>query len=85
MPIKDNFQSLLILFKVAKALEIETLRELLAASIASYFRLRSMEDVRKEFGIVEYAPLITIDPAMLDVEKRFNWVFNENEKAKMEL
>ncbi len=44
-----------------------------------------MEDVKKEFGIIEYAPLITIDPAMMDVEKRFSWAFNENEKAKMEL
>ena len=75
----------MILFKVAKALEIETLRELLAATIASYFRQRSMDDVKKEFGIIEYAPLITIDPAMMDVEKRFSWAFNENEKAKMEL
>ena len=75
----------MILFKVAKALEIETLRELLAATIASYFRQRSMDDVKKEFGIVDYAPLITIDPVMMDVEKRFSWVFNENDKAKMEL
>ena len=73
------------MFKVAKAFEIEPLRELLAASIASYFRQRSMDDVKKEFGITEYSPLITIDPAMMDVEKRFNWAFNENEKARLEL
>ena len=66
---------------MSKALEIECLKQLIAATIASFFRRRCYEDVRIELNFNDNEP---IDPAMIDVEKRFNWVYNEQEKSKME-
>ena len=50
-PMKDDFASLLSLFKLAKALEMTTLYQLMAASIASFFRRRSLDDVRKDMNL----------------------------------
>ncbi len=51
MPIKNNFDSLLIMFKLAKELEIEPLRQLMAAAIASFFRLRCMDDIKVDLDL----------------------------------
>ena len=51
LPMKDDFASLLSLFKLAKVLEMPTLYQLMAASIASFFRRRSFDDVRKDLSL----------------------------------
>ena len=50
-PIKDDFPSLLALFKLAKILEIEPLYQLCAAAQASFFRRRCLEDVRRDLNL----------------------------------
>ncbi len=51
LPYLDSFDSLLSLFKVAKAMQIDSLYQLCAAAIACFFRQRCMEDIRKELCI----------------------------------
>ena len=79
-PMRDNLEELLAVFKVAKAMKIEALFQLMAASIACWFRTRCMDDVKKEWGGNELH-----DVGQTEVEKKFGWVFNEFEKAKEEL
>ena len=47
----DNFEELMTLFKVAKVLKIEELYQIMAASIASFFRRRCLDDVKKDLNI----------------------------------
>ena len=39
------------MFQVAKILEIEALRELIAATMASFFRRRDMDDVKRDLDV----------------------------------
>ncbi|CDW72902.1 UNKNOWN [Stylonychia lemnae] len=48
LPYINNFDDLITLFKLAKQMQIKALYELCAASIASYFRNRSFEDIKRE-------------------------------------
>ena len=83
-PMKDDFASLLSLFKLAKVLEMTTLYQLMAASIASFFRRRSLDDVRKDLNLSSSASHLTIEGGD-EAERRFSWAFDEIQKSKQEL
>ena len=83
-PMKEDFASLLSLFKVAKALEMTSLYHLMAASIASFFRRRSFDDVRKDLNLSSSVSQQTIEGGD-DAERRFSWAFDEIQKSKQEL
>ena len=48
--LKDDFPALLVLYKAAKTMDMECLKQLVAAAIASFFRRRCYEDVKNELG-----------------------------------
>ncbi len=69
----------MILFKLGKALKIEALYELMAASLASFFRCRCYEDVKKDLNFTNDSSQVSHES---DTERKFSWLFNEMEKMK---
>ena len=49
--IQDNFSELLSMFKLSKELGAESLRQLFAATLASFFRRRCLDDVKKDLNL----------------------------------
>ena len=50
-PHLSSFDGLLALFKAAKLMKVESLYQLCAAALASWFRCKCLEDVKKELGL----------------------------------
>ena len=55
----------------------------MAASIASFFRRRSFDDVRKDLNLSSSASQQTNEGGE-DVERRLGWVYDEILKSKQE-
>ena len=55
----------------------------MAASIASFFRRRSFDDVRKDLNLSSSVSQQTIEGGD-DIERRLGWVYDETLKAKQE-
>jgi hypothetical protein len=68
----------MIFFRSAKQLKVEALYQLFAASLASFFRSRTLEEVVNDVNLHKDMPMQTKDEE--DIHKRFAGLINENER-----